>query len=213
MLAIRRRERERDRRIRTKFELSAPLVEELRAAGFDIETVSDLYNRPIDYKDYKEAIPILLRWLPEADPAIKESIVRALSVRWARPVAARAMIEEFRRAKEIGDEALAWAVGNAINVVADKTHIEDLLELVSDRSYGSARQMVVLALGRWRDSRIAPVLVALLDDPEVNGHVLSALRQSKVSVPREAVEPFLEDRRAWVRRSAKVLLDRLGDTE
>ena len=65
---------------------SAPVVAELRSLGFDIEYIDDLYSRRLSYK---RAIPVLLGWLPRlTNYYVKESVVRALSVPWAKPVAA-----------------------------------------------------------------------------------------------------------------------------
>src|SRR5437868_7492406 len=62
----------------------SPLLPELRTAGFDVETVGDLYNTPIWYE---AAIPILTRWLPKVTyNSLKSDIIRALSVKWAKPV-------------------------------------------------------------------------------------------------------------------------------
>ncbi len=60
----------------------APLVNELRAAGFQVQSAWDLVNTP---GSYPKAVPILLAHLPLPYPAaVREGIARALAVREAK---------------------------------------------------------------------------------------------------------------------------------
>jgi hypothetical protein len=74
---------------------AAPIIAELREAGFSVESFRELLTKKLDFR---AAIPLLLAWLPRVTNAdVKESIVRTLSVPFARPIAARPLVEEFRR--------------------------------------------------------------------------------------------------------------------
>lgn len=75
-----------------------------------------------------------------------------------------------------------------------------------DRRFGRAREMLVEALAKMKDRRAPLLLVELLDDEDVAGHALHALRKLKASVPREVLAPFLDDRRGWVRAEARKLM-------
>ena len=66
-------------------------------------------------------------------PPVKESIVRALSVPFAQQ-AAPLLVEEFRRA-DAKRGALKWAIGNALDVVANDASRE-MIDLATDRSHG-----------------------------------------------------------------------------
>lgn len=89
------KERKRQQGIAINKQASIPVLADLAQAGFQLEWVSDLYSKRFDYK---KTIPILLLWLPRMENlAVKEDIVRALSVPWAKPVAAPALIAEFHR--------------------------------------------------------------------------------------------------------------------
>lgn len=77
----RERQQEEDR-LKREAEFSvaeAPLVDELRAAGFKVQSAWDLVNTP---GSYPKAVPILLAHLPRPYPAaVREGIARALAVR------------------------------------------------------------------------------------------------------------------------------------
>jgi HEAT repeat protein len=188
---------------------SKPLREELAAAGFEVSSVAELYNSQMNYE---KAIPLLLRWLPKIEnPDIKESVVRALTVDWARPQAAPILIEEFRRVTDPSGTGLRWAIGNALATVADDSVFGEVAELAEDRRWGKAREMVTVALGNMRDPRAVPVLQRLLADEEVAGHALIALGNLRAKEAQADIEPFLDHPTPWVRSEAQKALAKLGD--
>ena len=183
-----------------------PVLEELRQAGFVVESLDQLRHSGAAYKG---AIPVLLRWLPLVpNEDVKESIVRALSVPFAKPVAARPLIVEFLRAGE-SSSGLKWAIGNALEVVADESVLDDLCELALDRRHDIARQMIVLRLGKSKNPRVVDVLIQLLDDDQVSGHAVSALGRLRAQKARPHLERFLTDWRSWVRKKAAKALAKL----
>lgn len=188
------------------------LLSELASVGYDVDSVSDLRTSGLRYR---EAVPILLYWLPRVSSAAeKEEIVRALSVPWAREEALDPLIEEFRAVPlpaGAQDELLRWAIGNAIEVLWDDARFDKLVELVRDERFGKARQMVVLGLGRSKNPEASNVLIALLDDAMVNGHAVKALAKLRNPGTRLGLERMTTDSRAWVRKEAEKALARLED--
>jgi hypothetical protein len=138
-------------------------------------------------------------------------IVRALSVPWAKPLATGPLIEEFRQVDDATGTGLRWTIGNALEVVWDDARFDDLVALARDESFGKAREMVVLGIGRSKRPEAREVLVEFLADPVVNGHAVKALRKLKVpSSARTDLARLLDDDRAWVRRKAQRALGVLG---
>ena len=140
-----------------QLEWVSDLYRKLRSDIFDtgnkilqVEQVSDLYRKPIDYR---AAIPTLIKWLPLVDDrAVKMELVDALSIKWAKPAAARPLIEEFREAPS-EDINFKWAIANALSVVADVSVFDDIVELVRDKRHGRAREMLAVALANMKDPR------------------------------------------------------------
>jgi len=187
---------------------AGPLIEELRRLGLDVRTVGELYNHALPYRS---ALPALLDWLPRVEnPIVKEDIVRALSVPWARGTdAAMLLVSEFERADDPHGTGLRWAIGNAIEATADDRIASEMLRLATDARYGRAREMVVFGLGKLKDPRIPAVLLQLLDDEQVVGHALGAVARLKATVARARVESLLNHPKPWVRKEAKKALVRL----
>ena len=206
------RELERQERIKENKLASAPVIEELAKAGFKIEWISDLYSHRLNYKS---AIPILLHWLPRIDNTdVKEAIVRALSVPWAKPVAAPILIEEFR--KEISRKLEAsdftgflWTIGNALAVVADDSVFTDIANLALDIKLGKAREMLVLALGNMKNPRAREILIDLLEDDEMVGYAIMALGKLRAKEAYTEIKKYQTHPKTWVRKEAKKALARI----
>src|SRR5262249_28304909 len=127
----------------------------------------------------------------------------ALSDRWAKPIAAPALIEEFIRADDSSSGRLRWTIANALEVVADDSVFDDIVRLLRDKKCGKARQMLALALGNMKRRDAVLVLTELLQDDEVAGHAIIALGKLKAKEARSAVEPFLHRGKAWVCKEAR----------
>jgi HEAT repeat protein len=189
-----------------------PLLSELRAAGYTVGSVAELLH---GWGRYEDAIPILVSWLPRINyPALREDVVRALSVPWARQ-ALPALIKAFRTVPPDQDPngtGLRWAIGNALEILADKSSLPELIELARDASFGRARQMVVLGLAKPRDPRAIETLVELLDDEDVAGYAAMALgrlraKQARVPLERLASEGSLP----WIRSEAAKALAKITE--
>ncbi len=183
-----------------------PVIEDLKDAGFAIQSLDELRRSGIKYK---AAIPVLLKWLPLMENVdIKEAIVRTLSVPWAKPAAAYPLIAEFRAMSEPAS-GLKWTIGNALAVVADDRVFNEIAELVRDKRHGKAREMLAVALGNMHDPRAVDLLLELLRDDEVVGHALTALGKLKAQKARPQVDSLLNHPKPWVRKEAQRTMAKL----
>jgi len=193
------------------------LVDDLAAVEIRVRTVWDLVNDPAPYPS---AVPILISWLQRIDQLpggddrerFREGLVRALTVKEARPVAAPLLVHQFR---VVADPMVRWAIGNALAATADHTVFADVADLVTDRSYGKARQMLVYALGRiggrrYR-ARVVELLIELLDDDDVVLHALHGVRTLKITSVVSKLERLSSSHpHPTVRRTAQKVLAKLG---
>jgi HEAT repeat protein len=173
---------------------------ELALAGFRPAHLGELRTRP-----YRDALPILVRWLPRVrDGQTKWALVSALAVPWARPLAAPALLEEFRQTP---DDAcgLKWAIGYALTVVADDSVFDDIVALLRDRRHGRARAVVVGALGTMRRPEARAVLLELLEDPDLDvvAEALGVLGALKAAGTQPQITPFLTHPYGAVRGAAQ----------
>ena len=132
-------------------------------------------------------------------------------MKWAKPIAARPLIREFLKAPDSEEFGLKWAIGNALSVVADDSVFDDIVALVKDKRHGRAREMLAVALANMKNPKAVDVLIELLDDEEIAGHALSALRKLAPPEAREAIEPFVNHPKTWVRNEAKRALKKIDN--
>jgi HEAT repeat protein len=185
---------------------SAPVLAELRALGYQVQDIGDLVSSG---SRYDSAVPVLIEWLPKVEePSVKEEIARTLSVPWGKS-AVPVLLEEFRRPSLT--PGVRWAIGNALFVVAGDSVRDELVALARDPSFGDARQMVVMALGKMKTNTAAvvDVLVGLLGDEQVTGHAVIALGKLKDRRAHDAVAALETHPKAWVRAEVKKALARM----
>jgi HEAT repeats len=192
-------------RFRRALEISKPILDDLAGKGYEVQTLAQLRHlgRP-----WKTALPVLLNWLPLIkDLDIKEEIVRCLSVPWVGTKATNQLIKEFRNAP-VGS-SLAWAIGNALSVVDVKDFKEEIVQLCRDPHYGTARQMVVLGLGRFMDAEAEETALDLLADEEVKLHAIIALAKMHSQRALPKLEKLLVDKRSVIRKEARKAITRI----
>lgn len=181
-----------------------PILAELRALGFVVEHIEDLYHRPLDYRP---AMPLLVSWIPRVqDETVKEMLVRAVTDRAARGIAGPTLIDAFERVEDKPDEEWSdfrWVIGHALDTVAEPGILDGMIRISRDPRYGRAREMVVLGLGRINRPEAVRTLIDLLDDPEVAGHAVKGLAKLQPPEARSALERFVDHEQGWVRLAAR----------
>ena len=188
-----------------------PLVEALNDAAVPVKSVWDLVNAA---KPYPQAIPVLLAHLEYPYPfRIREGIARALTIKHAGEAAYTKLVSEFKKVSDSTDvtqHGFKWALGNAISVVAGKSHFDEVVGLIRDRRHGTTRDMLVLRLPGLNRERAIDVLIESLADDEISGQAVTALGKLKVHKARTRIEHVLARHpQKWVRKEAKKALMKL----
>ena len=219
-------------RARRSMAVAEPIIDELHKLGYKVQTLADLRHQD---KDWKTAIPLLLRWLPlvDDDLDIKQEIVRCISVPWVGNSATAELIEEFKKyapilpkpsvqwvanqLRDIPEEenklgpyfSLAWAIGNALSIVDVKGFEKQIIELCRNRKYGLARQMLVMGLGRFHSIDAEETALDLLSDEDVTLHAIDALAKMKSKRALFELERLMKDKRAAVRKQARKAITKI----
>jgi hypothetical protein len=151
----------------------APLVDELRAAGFEVDSVWDLVNISTPYR---EALPILLKHLHLPYPGrVKEGIARALAVPDAK--FGWAQLKELYRSEQ--SEAARDGLAVALSAIADDELIGDVINLARDERLGDSRLLLLRALERSLEPDARAALMDLGTDPVLAKEIQIILRRLK----------------------------------
>lgn len=167
-----RKEEERLKREAEYRRAEAPLVDELRAAGFQVQSAWDLVNTP---GSYPKAVPILLAHLPQAYPAaVREGIARALAVPETKAAGWDVLIRLYVAEAE---DRVRDGLAVAIAATADDEVIGEVIGLAREPRHGSSRLLLLSALERSADPRARAALMDLGTDPELTKEVQIILRR------------------------------------
>jgi hypothetical protein len=156
---------------------------------------------------HKILIPILIKYLHEFKTSnYKDTIASTLKVKGFYD-ATEPLIKEFNTT--ILGDGYKWSIGDAFSIILDKRFENQYIEIIKNKKHGHARQMVTIALGKLKSERAIPVLISLLDDEDVNGHVVMALGYYKKPELKKYIEPFLTYKKTWIRNAAKSALKKM----
>ncbi|KAB8060432.1 hypothetical protein GCN74_09145 [Janthinobacterium sp. FT14W] len=162
---------------------AAPLLAELHAVGLKIKSVGDLIGRA---ERYEAAIPILLKHLqmPYSD-VIKETIARSLAV--PEPAVMKAwpmLVDEYRNApmgwgiKGPGDTkefrlGAKDGLACALSIAVTNETMEELIDLVKDRTQGESRILLLSALRKSSNPLAQQAIEELSSDPDLAKEIAS----------------------------------------
>lgn len=194
---------------------------ELKQLGFEVESLGELRGSGLGQEPhfYKPAIPTLIEWLPKipGDNRVLEDLVRCLAVKWAKPQAAMPLVDLFKNypAPKSEARALRWAIGNSLEVVADDSVLDEMIELLVDREYGASRQMVAYWMRKMSKhrERVTDVLMSVIDDETVTRHVMGSLRTLNAVRSKPVFVPFLTSENSDLRKQAARAIEKFERIE
>lgn len=174
------RRQENERKLVEWNKAEQPLVEELQAAGYDVESAWDLFNRKEPWnrkeriKPYVDALPILVKHLQRPYPArVREGIARAVAMPQAK-FAWDVLVRLYRNEPETdAKDGLAVAIG----AVADDSVLDQVIELLCDPRHGQSRLLMLSALERSSDPRARAALMELGADSELKEEIQVILKR------------------------------------
>ena len=146
-----------------------PLVADLRAAGYEVDSLWSLHL----HKPYPAALPILVDHLSRTYSGfLLNAIAQRLALREARPWWPR-LVELYRASS---DELARDGIAHALSRTVSRDTLDEYIALISDPKNGSSRVMMVRGLKRVRDPRGLVALDQLHSDPELAVEVDRAKR-------------------------------------
>ena len=118
----------------------------------------------------------------------------------------------------VGHESLSWALGESIRQAlrrgrtlrGDPVLWRALETVATERTVGKGRQPFVMLLGQYGGGDRSEVLLRLLDDPEVVGHALYALRLLALPGAEAKARELEKSGHTWIRNEARKYLKKMA---
>lgn len=186
---------------------SERIVQRLALEGLRVGCVYDLL-REVE-GSYAYVIPALLELLPTIrHDRLKEGIIRALT----DPAAATkevgdALLREFELIP--GDthssKNVKWAVGNAMSVIAQDSHFDQMVRIIQDRPLGWVRRKFPLGLARTvrRRTEAIELLRQWLEDPDLVRSCILGLGVLRATEALPDVRRYVNDKHPQVAAAAR----------
>lgn len=99
-----------------------------------------------------------------------------------------------------------WECGDLLYSMKRYKYLPQYLKIIENKEYGTARQMVVLLVGKSKKAEVIPILKELLKDADVEGHVLQALGNYGGDDIEEIMHQYSNHKTTWIRNTAKKYL-------
>ncbi len=150
------------------------------------------------------AADLLMRYLKErnVNEGAFQTIVHELVKLKCNKEELVVFIIESMYSKKDNKDVNLWSYCDWLYRLGVKRFKEDYIRIASDKELSSARQMLFLKFGSFKDEDYLPVMLDNIDDGDVNGHILSALSKYPDKELDKYFKPFLTDKRNWVRKIA-----------
>jgi hypothetical protein len=185
--------------------LSPSFDNELRNLGFVFEVSSQIWNYLPDYKDI--IIPIAVRHYLQAKYEIeKEYFKRFFRIKELGKVVPM-LLDEYNSPDSKIDR---WAIGNLLFQIGSKKYVNEYLEIITDKQFGTDSQMFIMLLGKLKAVIALTVLLELLEDEETRLFAVSALSDYRREELRPHFERFVNDEHIATRKYAIAALKMLG---
>ena len=172
--AAAKREAEQQARARKWREAERPIVEDLRGAGVEVDSVWDLVNTA---EPYPTALPVLMEHLERGGypDRVLEGAARALAVKPAVVYWDRLRELYSRASGPDATEGLAVALAAA----AEPEHLDALLKLLHEPSLGHTRVHFIRSVLRVGGKRGREAVTALRADPVLGKEATALLKGSE----------------------------------
>jgi hypothetical protein len=155
---------------------------------------------------YPEAIPVLLKHLDRPyNSDIKDTILRSLAVPYAGEAAFHG-IHRILLWETSEDDTLLFVYGIALEAVATKRQIPELLAIAAEPRLKGARFQVLIRLAKWRVPEAVQLARDCFDEPLGEWRAIRCLRLLRSWGDRAEVEKRLHSTNADVRAEAKAFL-------
>ena len=103
-----------------------------------------------------------------------------------------------------------WFISDCIYQIRSKNFVKEYINIVSNKTFGINRQMIVLLLGKLKEESAISTLVDLLEDEEVRLHAICALGEFKREDFRCHFERFQNSTHPGWRKYARTALKKLN---
>lgn len=144
------------------------------------------------------------------DQADLAEAILAMCDHWTSTMTGLGMKGELGAADWSASELQIWELGESLRPYLKRRQwrgqgplLDSVARVAMTREFGKGRQTHVLLLGDFGNRDYGAVLGALVDDAEVCGHAIKALRSARIGGYANQVRDVLSREQGWIRKAAR----------
>jgi hypothetical protein len=162
--------RDRLRAERTRAE--KPLVDDLHAAGIDVDSAWSLS------REDSGAVPILLDHIARDYPdEVRDGIARALAVKSMRTELWPKIVVLYK-GEPVGTDT-KHGLASVLSNLVDRSTIDELIELLDNPVHGAGRTLLIPGVSQSRQPQALEALHRHVDDPDIGVGIKEALEKKE----------------------------------
>jgi len=185
---------------------------ELRNAGFKVSDLFDLINFKQTEFGYINLLLNLLDSEKVTDPIMKDGIIRAITVKKAKGIAEKKLLEYYNcLTTEREKELIGWSIGNWFEHLYSESYFDQIMKISANKKNGMSRQMFVLALGKTKNhkSDAEKLLLELTFDKDVALHAIISLGKLKSKKSIKRLTELINDKNKTIKKEANKALNKI----
>ncbi|QCK15571.1 HEAT repeat domain-containing protein [Mangrovivirga cuniculi] len=136
----------------------------------NMDPLEVLVNTNVSSKPYQT---ILIEFIDLLSGNELEMVIRALPEKGIKGVSKK-LIDILNNSNNYPNLDL-WTVGNALNIIDDKSVYNDILKICRNKDIGMARQMLMSTLRKINTEESFNILIESLQDESIRGHAIEEL--------------------------------------
>lgn len=164
------------------------MVSELEANGCNV--VNNIPHSTFSDSD----IEIILKYMGKFEESNYNGIIISCLHRSKKRHLSSILLDEYISTDIKGVyDYYRWSIGDALYAINDKSNLKRYMDIISDKSYGVSRQMIVMLVGKIKDTSSIDLLLKLVwsYDYDVLPHAIWALGRYKTKETADEIYRFM----------------------
>ena len=112
------------------------------------------------------------------------------------------ILEEFDKKEQ---KSYLWEYGDLLYTIKNYKYLPQYIDIIKNSAFKESRQMIILLVGKCKKQDVIPVLISLVEDETIYGHVIDALSNFEGKEIIQIMDKYKADKIKWMQHCCKYL--------
>ncbi len=195
------------------FKIKSDSIREFKDKMSKVIPVDALYNFHPEKEQRAYLYEKMIRYINDRSNSFYDRycmLSEAVGLKYKTDELAESIISMLDETPEnYSNEYNVWSLFDMLRSLGKRKYKDDYIRFAnSDKFDSKDKQCLYTLFGRLKDENYVKIIIDALSDKNVSGHALSALEKYKDENYDKYFEPFLNDKRKWVKKIAERRLNK-----